>query len=143
MSAVPRRRKLCIACDDIFMLSIKISSCAHAAAPPSKIATTLLGCNFVIRDADFLSCLQGIKLAAFRCEARSICRRRGLHSAIIGYEYSRLECTTSQLICIRAAFRKVRLRLKCSSKKMIVYKNSLEKACTFGYTRDQTRLAMQ
>ena len=47
-------RKLCIACDDIFMRCIKMSSCAHAAATPSKIATTLLGCNFVIWGADFL-----------------------------------------------------------------------------------------
>ena len=75
LSAVPRRRKLCIACDDIFMLCIQMSSCAHAAATPSKIATTMLGCNFAVWGADFLTCLQGIKLAAFRCEARLIRRR--------------------------------------------------------------------
>ena len=75
LSAVPRRRKLCIACDDIFMLCIKMSSCAHTAATPSKIATTMLGCNFAVWDADFLTCLEGIKLAAFRCEARLIRRR--------------------------------------------------------------------
>ena len=39
----PRRRKHCIACDDFFMLCMKKSSRAHAAAPPFQIEPTSLG----------------------------------------------------------------------------------------------------
>ena len=43
----PRRRKLCIACDDFFMRCIKKSSRAHAAAPPFQIEPTSLGFDLV------------------------------------------------------------------------------------------------
>ena len=46
----PRRRKLCIACDDFFMRCMKKSTRAHTAAPPLQIEPASLGFDLVNRD---------------------------------------------------------------------------------------------